>query len=727
MTAVSFTTSALEGDAVEHAGIVEPTLSALIAEASAALLAFEELPDEEGAAYDAANLLRRKTRDAVADYEPTTHAEAQRRLYALVELEYDASCAAQLWVEDYERLGPLGSTSQLSPAVATALAAHETALAAHNAAIAAYTAVERRVFAKEIAKDDPIYALVDDAQEDACHLDARAWADLMETPAETEADIYAKLVVYLKGEVAQPNPHAVVFPEGGQIDDHAARARLFADMERIGSPTPPVHPDQDVIDAAQAYVEAREAFVAGYKAHQDADTSPEVKRLSDLEQAAHARLVKLRACTPDGITALARALRAFAPDGDMAVIPDDIVTAIIESAGQTRRGSPSTMYCPVAALIPEYERLANAELEEADNLPPGALAADGGPSDVRDAMALRIASMTARSVSGAALHAAIAIEFSDLARGCERQADRDRYQEHCENMLKSVLGVIGDALPDDLWSFHVGSARPPLPRRAREDAGVRAHWEAARDAYLAALAAYNALYQPGADVDISDEAVAPLYNARCDALEAFEATPPPNLHALVEMMCISLEDGGSLHWAYNKPHCPMTMRDMLDSGDAGDIFTARYFMHVMRLAGFNSPALSTPPIAGLYPSFDSSVEDEPEAMQAAWREHHATAEPYPTRADDLVRWMRLHKLGDDFGTAPPPIAPSTFDPATTIAELAEIGCRVWSLGFSFDNGMTMDIVRALQALSSGQKEACMAFAARTEALGKAFPEPAQEG
>lgn len=375
--------------------------------------------------------------------------------------------------------------------------------------------------------------------------------------------------------------------------------------------------------------------------------------------------------------------------------------------------------CPVAALVQEYDRLAAAELETSDN---GTVDAVRAAGDARDELAARIANLKATSTAGAALQAAIAIEYSDLARGCEKQGDRDFYQELCERLLESVLGVIGGALPENLWFFHVGHAQRPLQHapEAAVASPARARWEANRDAYLAAQAASDALDN---GPSLSDEEVEPVHNARCTALEAFEATTPPDLQALAEMMRISLEQSGSLKWRWNGVDCPMTMRDMLDTGDAGDIYTARYFMHVLRLAGVDSPVLATPPIAGLYPSFDDYLHDEPADKEAAWRDHHAKVEPYPGRADELYRWMRDEGRLD----TRKPAAPLPFDPARVNAELEAIGCNVYALGFTFPDGLTLQITQALSDLTAEEKEACMAFAARTEALDKAFPEPAKEG
>jgi hypothetical protein len=534
-----------------------------------------------------------------------------------------------------------------SPAIAAAHEKWRTSYEAFNAAIDASTAIERRIFAGELSADDLGYLASEAAQREACHLQARAWADLMETPVESgnREDLLVKLIAYTYGDRRLPSDTAVVYPNDDQIDDDAAAARLAADIERADA-APAPHPDQDVIDAAEAYIQARTTWAIAYRDGEDPDADPAVEVLGKAESAAYARLAAMRATTPEGIVAMARALHAYAPNGDVPVMPDDLVTALAQSAGATPATPPQP--CPVAALIPEYERLTKAELVTADS---GATEASREAGDARDDLAVRIVELKPRTTVGAALQVAIAIEYSDLARGCEQQADRDYYQDLCERLLHAALGVIGGGLSEHLWFFHVGEIthRPwtqAQHHRHHEAIGTLTNpsacgrFTAARAAYVATKAAYDALDAAGLTKD-EDDPAQPVWSAMCDALEAWEATPPPSVEAMAEVMRASLAFNG-LNWSWHDIDCPMSMRDFLDGGDTHSIFALRFYMHTLRLAGISSGALETPPIAGLYPKYDWDLSDE---GAVRWRLFHAEAEPHPGRADELARWMRVNGQG----------------------------------------------------------------------------------
>jgi hypothetical protein len=173
-------------------------------------------------------------------------------------------------------------------------------------------------------------------------------------------------------------------------------------------------------------------------------------------------------------------------------------------------------------------------------------------------------------------------------------------------------------------------------------ADLAGRWEVRRAAFLAAKAANDAMTADEEHYD--DENGQPVFGALCSALEAWEAAPPPTLQALVEVMRASLNFSG-LHWAFGDADDPMSMRDMLDNGDTHQMFAARYYMHALRLAGVSSGALSTPPIGCLYPAYEADIQPDTPHDVADWREHHATVEPYPERADQLVDWMADFGLG----------------------------------------------------------------------------------
>lgn len=138
----------------------------------------------------------------------------------------------------------------LSPAVAQALADFGAAHEAHDAAITAYSAVEQRVFNGEITEEDPAHVAADAAQGEACDEDCAAWARLIETPALTEADVFAKMVTYLQKQGVRADALAPVYPDRAQIDLSAAHAHLQADVERVQVQVP--NPARAAWDAAMA-------------------------------------------------------------------------------------------------------------------------------------------------------------------------------------------------------------------------------------------------------------------------------------------------------------------------------------------------------------------------------------------------------------------------------------------------------------------------------------------
>lgn len=160
-----------------------------------------------------------------------------------------------------------------------------------------------------------------------------------------------------------------------------------------------------------------------------------------------------------------------------------------------------------------------------------------------------------------------------------------------------------------------------------ERAQTSDEWNRAKDATHAALKAF--LECPDEDEEQNDA----LGEALADAQERWESITPPSLEALVEVLSFSLSHSGPLGYQFQSSDCPRSMRDLLDSGDGGSIIAARVYMHLLRMTASTSPALQTPPIAGLYPAFSAAGHDN---VQAAWKHHHETAEPYSARAGDLA-------------------------------------------------------------------------------------------
>lgn len=156
-------------------------------------------------------------------------------------------------------------------------------------------------------------------------------------------------------------------------------------------------------------------------------------------------------------------------------------------------------------------------------------------------------------------------------------------------------------------------------KRSRAKTGgltTAAVWEQARDRFYSSRDAAEKAGYEGKDGQ-----------EYYDALEAWEALTPPDIKALAEVMAASI-NFGIAHWTFQSADCPRTMRDLLDGGDAGEIFAARYYLHVLRMAGSPSAALSAAPIAGLFPKFEGDGDAHDAAK--AWDEHHRTAEPNPS-------------------------------------------------------------------------------------------------
>jgi hypothetical protein len=80
-------------------------------------------------------------------------------------------------------------TRTFAEILATADATH----AAHDAACTAYGQIEARVFAGEVAKDDPAYVAAEAAEGEACAKSTSAWADLMEAEAPNLVAALAQL------------------------------------------------------------------------------------------------------------------------------------------------------------------------------------------------------------------------------------------------------------------------------------------------------------------------------------------------------------------------------------------------------------------------------------------------------------------------------------------------------------------------------------------------------
>jgi hypothetical protein len=568
MNAQTFTTEtarALEGDAIEHAGIEPPTLEELIAAARAGDTAFcsaDERGDPE--AYEAAEALRLQMLNALYDYVPTTPDEARERQQALHGFGR-VEDAAQLFIADmsdprfaqYGDLlaGPLAAPPALTDAGVNLNPDLAATIEAAASIMQVWEIEGRKHSAAEIVQEDDeeAWRRADDGWHAFMDKYDEACAAILEAPAAGPAEVYARAGAYL-------------------------RARAFVALR------------------PQRWDEARTT-----------------------EGAVEALMSSMPSCEEDLGPALLSILEAFTPPAPTPQSPEP---------------------CPVAALIPELERHMLAEIAAADR---DDKEASTTHSDKRDEFGAKIAGLQARSSLGAVYQIGLAMEMAELVRGVEHQEDRDFYHTRVEDLLKSALRVIGGELSDDFWWIYVGGDRHPdliLDQEAGKAAWIAARdrnaWETARANYLAARAVQDALPDPATGEE--EEANKPIYDAVYDTMEAWEATPPPTIQALAEIMQVSLDFNG-LQWVWETADQPNAMRALLDSGDTHQIYAARFYMHVLRLAGIDSRALQTPPMACIYPSYNADMENNTEA---AWRQFYAEVQPYPGRgAANVERWNAL--------------------------------------------------------------------------------------
>jgi hypothetical protein len=374
------------------------------------------------------------------------------------------------------------------------------------------------------------------------------------------------------------------------------------------------------------------------------------RELSDAEEAAYQAALQVRNDTIEAVCAFPV---AYGQVGDKLEVlrqveHEDADTLDALHADYARLAEPAAP-CPVLALMPQLEEAGRMEME-LDDL--HTWETPEHPSrrwgDRRDEIEGEISRLQATSVQGALAQIMISLHTAELVRGNIDQNVVDDYHTELEGLLTSALTVLGGCLPDIYYDLYFPGERPEgqsavigrdaVRQRLREQIAI-ARWEEARAAFVEAKAAYGALTTD--EIDADEAAGNPVYNRYMDALEAFEAAPPPTLAAMVEMMRASINEAGGVTWSWDEADQPETMRDLLDGGEPGDIFTARYFMHALRLAGQESPALSTVPIAGLYPPYTPPLNDGTHE-EAEYRRFHAEAQPRPGRADELMRWRRAH-------------------------------------------------------------------------------------
>lgn len=159
--------------------------------------------------------------------------------------------------------------------------------------------------------------------------------------------------------------------------------------------------------------------------------------------------------------------------------------------------------------------------------------------------------------------------------------------------------------PADASDVHAGRAQ------------LRHEWNVARSAV------YDAFNRHEKTDDDGD------FDALCRAQEHWESLTPPDMESFAEVMGYALDHFGPLALACQNSHCPHSMRDLLDSNNIGERIAGRFYLHALRMAGRDTPAMQATPLTGLYPPFDPAAVGEDENYADAWEQHHRTAKPYP--------------------------------------------------------------------------------------------------
>jgi hypothetical protein len=138
-------------------------------------------------------------------------------------------------------------------------------------------------------------------------------------------------------------------------------------------------------------------------------------------------------------------------------------------------------------------------------------------------------------------------------------------------------------------------------------------WEAARASYEAAKAAYDVC-----DHDYDHEHGSPIFRAVTQALDALDEIPAPGLRALAYITRQKL-DRYCLEWIWHDVDCPDTISDLL-TGDADTAVLAETYLHIVRLAGIESPVLTASRFEPFEPPHDDGADNT--AKKRAWVAHH---------------------------------------------------------------------------------------------------------
>lgn len=509
-------------------------------------------------------------------------------------------------------------------------AAYLEAFAAHGAALTAFGRVEG------LSDEDPRYEAANDAVTDAIHAEDAAWNAFIAKPAVSADDIAFKLECFKACELMRHDPGAA----SATIDQVAHDVRrlivapttLFATSPAFEAAlTAEIMAHQAHDDACTVYghAEARVFAKEIAEEHPDMVAAEQAHdETCELSAAAFARLAE----TPATTTAEAylklqrfaeRKLYRLDEVADRPVRPGNAINeheAMRRVVRDLLRNGPSNRFAP--PTIEPFVQAASSLWDAAA----GRLRAER--QWLNDNRGLDVPPCYFEAVNRVLETPAPNLEALAYKIGVFSH-DAGIIQSNL-NFFDEVAGVFPPIAPEgdevnDTDAEHLRIIYQDVITLAGAQPGIYGadaqRWDRARVAHLAAKTAWDE--RDKLDEDAADT----LYQAYCDALELFQATPPPTVLAMVEQMRAEFALGGPLSLDYQGADCPLSMRDLLDGGDSAAQFVARFYMHALRLARVSSEALNTPAISGMYPAFNHGQHFT--QLEGAWRAHHASVEPHP--------------------------------------------------------------------------------------------------
>lgn len=191
----------------------------------------------------------------------------------------------------------------------------------------------------------------------------------------------------------------------------------------------------------------------------NATHQPVIDRLDKASGILHREFMDAPVTTPaDAVTKLNWVKKGFV-DGETGHEPA-IIDQVIGFLTAPAPASAPTGTCHAEVVAHELCEILCAELEATST------AAQSALTDRRDEYSTTLAKMTATSRQGAIAQAAVALEYSDLMRGCANQEDRDHYHDQIENLMRSALRVLVPDMPPVMWEAYVGQDQIKAPAAA---------------------------------------------------------------------------------------------------------------------------------------------------------------------------------------------------------------------------------------------------------------------